>query len=172
MVRTGYVYRYQRFEKLFGIRDHTMPLVKDTRDTSNLASTLPRARGTDCRVETRFLEPREPRRALGGYGMEVRRNRKSGSGKSRTLAGSPADKGPTFPDFRIARTFRPSGRPRRRKLSFNFPRNSNKVAWPSRVLGPGIRPRARPWQHFKLAFHWLVSPNFIRSVASARVPGV
>lgn len=42
-----------------------------------------------------------------------------------------------LPDFRISPTFRPSVSPRRRKLSFNFPRNSNKVGRPSRVLGPG-----------------------------------
>lgn len=52
-----------------------------------------------------------------------------------------------------------------RKLSFNFPRNSNKVGRPSRVLGPGrvhASPSPRPGQHFKLAFHWLVRRNFIR----------
>lgn len=58
-----------------------------------------------------------------------------------------------------------SQEPRRRKLSFNFPRNSNKVARPGRVLGPGPcarpPPPLRPRQHFKLAFHWLVRRNFI-----------
>lgn len=52
-----------------------------------------------------------------------------------------------------------------RKLSFNFPRNSNKVGRPSRVLGPGrvhASPPPPPGQHFKLTFHWLVRRNFIR----------
>lgn len=70
--------------------------------------------------------------------MEAREKSKIRKRKVLDFGRSPLDKGATFPDFRISRTFRPSVRSRRRKLSFNFPRNSNKVAWPSRVLGTGV----------------------------------
>lgn len=123
------------------------------------------------RIKTRFDTPairlKSPKKK--NTGVEVgEENRKSR--KREVLDFVPPPSAPTKDAY--SRRFSHFGHvsavsqePRRRKLSFNFPRNSNKVARPGRVLGPGPcarpPPPLRPRQHFKLAFHWLVRRNFI-----------
>lgn len=101
------------------------------------------------RIKTRFDTPairlKSPKKKK-NTGVEVgEENRKSR--KREVLDFVPPPSAPTKDAY--SRRFSHFGHvsavsqePRRRKLSFNFPRNSNKVARPGRVLGPG--PCARP----------------------------